>query len=62
MRKETDGNKATDFGTKIVKEDNDITQNYIFQNSKITQTGVLIIVAFLIFISIGVAVSGFFFE
>jgi len=54
--------KITDEDTKIVKDENDKTTNFIFQNSKITKTGFFIIIAFLILLIVGVIVSGVFMD
>ncbi|WP_031425027.1 hypothetical protein [Flavimarina sp. Hel_I_48] len=44
--------------TKIVKDKNDKTGNFIFQNTKITKAGLVIIVIFLIILVLGVVFSG----
>lgn len=47
--------------TKFVKEPEEETRNYIFQNNKITRTGVYIVAAFLVLLAVGVIVSIFYF-
>lgn len=54
--------KATDADTKVVKDENDKTDNFIFQNSKITKTGFIIIIVFLVILVIGVIASGIFLD
>ena len=54
--------KLNDEDTKIVKDENDKTGNFIFKNSKITKTGFFIIIIFLILIIIGVIASGAFMD
>ena len=54
--------KVNDEDTKIVKDENDKTGNFIFKNSKITKTGFVIIVVFLIILIIGVIASGVFMD
>ena len=48
--------------TLIIKESNEETQQYILQKNKKTKTGAIIIIAFLVLIIVGVAVSWGFFE
>ncbi len=50
--------KEADKDTEFVKEEHDKKQSYIFQKTKITKVGVIIVVAFLILIIIGLVVSG----
>lgn len=47
--------------TKFVKEPEEKTRNYIFQNNKTTKTGAYIVAAFLVLLVIGVIVSIVFF-
>ncbi len=54
--------KETDQNTEFVKEEHEPTRNYIFQKNTITKTAVIIIIAFLVLITIGLVVSGVFFE
>ncbi|NNE77213.1 MAG: hypothetical protein HKN31_09090 [Pricia sp.] len=54
--------KEKDENTEFVKEENDPKRGYIFQKTGITKTGFWIIIAFLVLIFIGLAVSGIFFE
>jgi len=43
---------------EFVKEDEDKKRNYIFQKDKITKTGAIIVVVFLIVLIIAVILSG----
>tara|TARA_R110000868_G_scaffold28633_2_gene107188 strand:- start:49112 stop:49288 length:177 start_codon:yes stop_codon:yes gene_type:complete len=54
--------KENDLKTKFIKESNEETQQYILQKNKKTKTGAIIIIAFLVLIIVGVAVSWGFFE
>jgi len=54
--------KEKDQNTEFVKEEYDPKPNYIFQKTGITKTGFWIIIAFLILITIGLIVSGMFFD
>lgn len=54
------GNNSSNQETEIVKDKNDKNENYIFQNTKITKTGFIIIVVFLIICIVGVLASGVF--
>ena len=47
--------------TKFVKEPEEETRNYIFQNNKITKTGVYIVAAFMVLLVVGVIASIFYF-
>lgn len=51
-----DGSENKD--TKVVKDKNEKNENYIFQNTKITKTGLIIIVVFLVLCAVGVIASG----
>ena len=48
--------------TKFIKEPEEETRNYIFQNNKFTKTGVYIVAAFMVLLVIGVIASIFYFE
>ncbi|HZJ18861.1 MAG TPA: hypothetical protein VFD35_00725 [Pricia sp.] len=54
--------KEKDQNTEFVKEEQDPKPNYIFQKTGITKTAFWIIIAFLILITIGLIVSGMFFD
>lgn len=43
---------------EFVKDDEDKKRNYLFQNDKITKTGTVIVVAFLVVLIIAVILSG----
>lgn len=47
--------------TKFVKEPEEETPNYIFQNNKITKIGVYIVAAFMVLLMVGVIASIFYF-
>jgi hypothetical protein len=46
--------------TKLVKDKNEKTGNFIFQNTKITKIGFIIIIVFIVILVIGVISSGIF--
>ncbi|MGB3775035.1 MAG: hypothetical protein WA951_07225 [Leeuwenhoekiella sp.] len=50
--------KVKDEDTQLVKDKKDDTGNYIFQNTKITKTGLIIIVVFLVICVVAVLASG----
>lgn len=62
MAREPIGKKQGEENAELVKEADEPKRNYIFQKTGITKTGFYIIVIILILISIGIVVSGVFFE
>ena len=55
-------NKKKIQESEFIKEEEDQTNQYIFQKNKITKTGMYIIIAFLVILVIGLLFSGFFLE
>lgn len=54
--------KQGEENTELVKEEENPKRNYIFQKNKKTVVATVIIVAFLIFLILGLVLSGVFFE
>lgn len=59
--KRTDEKQPSE-NTELVKEEHDRKRNYIFQKSRITKTGFIIILVFLVIIIVAIIFSGIFLQ